>query len=67
MNSLTAMLERQAAWQRSRAQMSWSKKLRLARELRKAALALRDPGRHEGGGGVTSRDIRQLNGSGKAE
>jgi len=45
MSELTAMLERQAAWQHARAGMSWTEKLRLAGVLRKAAVALRASGR----------------------
>ena len=47
MNELSAMFERQAVWQRSRARMSWTDKLRLAGELRKAAIALRKSGLQE--------------------
>ena len=41
---LLTRFERQAAWQRARASLSWTEKLRLAGELRKAALALRSSG-----------------------
>lgn len=41
MTELVAMLQRQAAWQRARADMSWTDKLRLAVRLRQAAVALR--------------------------
>jgi hypothetical protein len=37
MSELVDMMERQAAWQRARAQLPWTEKLRLAGELRKAA------------------------------
>jgi len=40
MPDLAALFERQAAWQRSRASLSWTEKLRLAAELRRTALAL---------------------------
>jgi hypothetical protein len=40
----SAVLKRQAAWQRSRRALSWSEKLRLAAQLRQAALALRASG-----------------------
>jgi hypothetical protein len=48
MSELTAMLERQAAWQHARAGMSWTEKLRLAGVLRKAAVALRASGKASG-------------------
>jgi hypothetical protein len=35
------LLERQAAWQRSRAKLSWGEKLRLAVALRHGLIALR--------------------------
>ncbi len=35
------MLDRQAAWQRSRAAMPWSEKLRLSKIMREAQQALR--------------------------
>ncbi len=41
MNEVEKLLERQAAWQRTRADLSWTEKLRLAARLRDAALALR--------------------------
>jgi hypothetical protein len=47
MSEVTSMLERQAARQRARAAMSWIEKLRLAAELRRAALALRRSGRRQ--------------------
>jgi hypothetical protein len=62
MSELTAMFERQAAWQRSRAALSWTEKLRLALELRKAALALRATARPAMGGvaeGRTACDVRE--------
>jgi hypothetical protein len=34
------MLERQARWQRSRAKLSWTEKLRMAEILRESALAM---------------------------
>lgn len=49
MSELTDLLERQERWQRSRAQLTWSEKLRLAEVLRDAALAIgrerKEPGR----------------------
>ena len=49
MSDLSSMLERQAAWQRSRAHMSWTDKLRFAVELRKAVVSLRNSARGEAG------------------
>lgn len=40
MSEITELLERQEQWQRSRAGLSWSEKLRLAETLRDAALAM---------------------------
>lgn len=45
MSELSDRFDRQAAWQRSRASLSWTKKLRIALTLRQAALALRASGR----------------------
>ena len=39
----SSMFARQAAWQRARAKLSWTEKLRLAVTLRAAASALRRP------------------------
>lgn len=47
MSDLTAMLERQAAWQRARAEMTWTEKLRLALMLRSVAVALRASGKQD--------------------
>lgn len=44
MNEIVTMLERQAAWQRSRASLTWTVKLRMAARLRDAAIALRGKG-----------------------
>ena len=41
MSELTTMFERQAAWQRARAKLSWTEKLRLAAKLRDVALSMR--------------------------
>lgn len=46
MDDITDLLQRQERWQRSRARLSWSEKLRLAEMLRDAALAMR-PARDE--------------------
>ena len=43
MPELSTMFERQAAWQRSRAKLSWTEKLRLAAKLRDVALSMRRP------------------------
>ena len=40
MVNLKDLLERRSRWQRARAQLSWSEKLRLAEILRRAALTL---------------------------
>ncbi len=40
MVDVKAMFERQARWQRSRATLSWTEKLRMAEILREAALAM---------------------------
>ena len=40
MVDVKAMFERQAQWQRSRATLSWTEKLRMAEILREAALAM---------------------------
>lgn len=40
MSETKDLLERQERWQRSRARLSWSEKLRLAETLRDAALAM---------------------------
>jgi hypothetical protein len=40
MKEIEQLLERQARWQQSRANLSWAEKLRLAETLRDAALAL---------------------------
>lgn len=49
MSEIKELLERQEQWQRSRARLSWSEKLRLAKTLRNAALAMggerKEPGR----------------------
>ncbi len=47
MSEMMAMLERQAAWQRARASMTWAEKLRLAVVLRKVAVALRASGKQD--------------------
>ena len=41
MNDARALLERQAAWQKTRARLSWSEKIRQAEVLRAALLNLR--------------------------
>jgi hypothetical protein len=41
MFDVKTMLERQARWQKSRAKLSWTEKLRMAEILREAALAMR--------------------------
>lgn len=41
MNELEALFNRQANWQRARAKLSWTEKLRLAAKLRDAALSMR--------------------------
>lgn len=46
MNDVADMLQRQAAWQRSRAGLSWTEKVRLAARLRDAALAMRESAGH---------------------
>ncbi len=43
MSDLRTMFERQAEWQRSRAKLSWTEKLRLAAKLRDVALSMRRP------------------------
>ena len=43
MSDLATMFERQAEWQRSRAKLSWTEKLRLAAKLRDLALSMRRP------------------------
>ena len=43
MSDLIAVLARQSAWQRARAKMSWTEKLRLAVNLRAVALSMRRP------------------------
>ena len=45
MIDIEALFARQAAWQRSRARLPWSEKLRQALVLREAQLALRDTSR----------------------
>jgi hypothetical protein len=40
MDEVKALFERQARWQRSRARLSWTEKLRMAEILREAALAM---------------------------
>ena len=40
MDDVKALFERQARWQRSRAKLSWTEKLRMAEILREAALAM---------------------------
>lgn len=40
MDNVKALFERQARWQRSRAKLSWTEKLRMAEILRDAALAI---------------------------
>ncbi len=40
MVDVKAMFERQARWQRSRATLSWTEKLRMAEILREAAIAM---------------------------
>jgi hypothetical protein len=40
MDDVKALFERQARWQRSRARLSWTEKLRMAEILREAALAM---------------------------
>ncbi len=41
MDDVKALFERQTRWQRSRARLSWTEKLRMAEILREAALAMR--------------------------
>lgn len=41
MHDVKAMMQQQAAWQRSRARLSWSVKLRMAEIMRKAQRSLR--------------------------
>jgi len=41
MNDVRQLLERQAAWQKTRARLSWSEKIRQAEVLRDALLTLR--------------------------
>ncbi len=40
-DDLASLLKRQAAWQRSRAKMSWSEKLRLSVVMRRSSACLR--------------------------
>jgi hypothetical protein len=40
MDDVKALFERQARWQRSRARLSWTEKLRMAEILRETALAM---------------------------
>ena len=40
MDDVKALFKRQARWQRSRARLSWTEKLRMAEILREAALAM---------------------------
>lgn len=41
MSDVLELLQRQAEWQKARAQLSWSEKLMLAEMLRDAAVAMR--------------------------
>ena len=52
MNDVCSLLERQAAWQKTRARLSWSEKIRQAEVLRDAFLNLRRtrPGQIKHGG-----------------
>jgi hypothetical protein len=43
MDDLQAIFERQAAWQRSRARLSWAEKLRMSLVMREARLAMKQP------------------------
>jgi len=47
--SRAGALERQAAWQRSRAALSWTEKIHMAGQLRQAALALRGSAQRDTG------------------
>ncbi|MBU0715669.1 MAG: hypothetical protein KJ964_09975 [Verrucomicrobia bacterium] len=59
MNDARVLLERQAAWQKTRAHLSWSEKIRQAEILRDAFLNLRRtrPGQLKTGNG----DVAQPN------
>jgi hypothetical protein len=48
MSELKAMFERQAEWQRSRAKLTWTEKLRMAAKLRDVALSMRPPAGRRG-------------------
>jgi len=48
MFDVDTMFERQARWQRSRAKLSWTEKLRMAEILREAALAMGSSQRRPG-------------------
>jgi hypothetical protein len=54
MNELDAMFDRQAIWQRARAKLSWTEKLRLAAKLRDAALSMRRSTKEHGSGSVVA-------------
>ncbi len=45
MSNLKTLFERQAEWQRTRAKLTWTEKLRLAAKLRDVALSMRKPAR----------------------
>ena len=50
--AITTLLERQAAWQRARASLSWEEKLRQSLVMREAQWALR-------GGGVDPKPVKE--------
>jgi len=48
MSKRNTLFERQAAWQRARAKLSWTEKLRLAVILRELALSMRRTSKEHG-------------------
>ena len=50
MRDVLSMLERQSAWQRARCALTWTEKLRMAIELREAAIAMRESGHRASSG-----------------
>ncbi len=52
MHDVHAMLERQAAWQRSRAKLPWEEKLRMALAMRETKRVLRQSADSDGDGDV---------------
>jgi hypothetical protein len=55
MSEIQKLLQRQAAWQRTRARLSWAEKVHMAEAVRRSVLQLRQAGPHPPPGESTAK------------